>query len=89
MDRIILDELNEVLEGLGFYSEGHYHNYCDDPDLEIDTFVEDFLMKKGITQIKTDILDAFESPGYDCSVLSVAYVLDGNLYMETFLLEAF
>lgn len=91
MEKMIMDELMEVLTNTGFYRDEIFRHCGTTPDVEdveIDAFIEDFFMKKDIT-VQTDVTDAFDSPGYDCSVLSVAWVLDGNLYLNTFLLESY
>ena len=87
MEQIILDELMEIFIDTGFYKEATFHKYGHDSDIQIDAFIEDFFIRKGITQIQTDITDAFDSPGYECSVLSVSWVDDDGLHLETWLLE--
>lgn len=87
--------LIEAFKKEGFYDFGNkrYVKYSlieENEDLTIDEFTEDFLIKHGVEKLKTDITDAFESSGYDCSIFSVAWVDScGMLHMENFLLEAF
>lgn len=68
----LYDRLENAMKDAGFY---------------IDAFVEDFLLKNGATAVQTDITDAFDSYGYDCHVLSVAWVDAEGLHLKTWLLE--
>lgn len=49
------------------------------------------LTKKNIS-FKIDVTEAFDSPGYECSVLSIAYIKPnnncGSIELETVLLES-
>ena len=89
MEKMIMDELMEVLTNTGFYRDEifcHCGTTPDVEDVEIDAFIEDFFMKKDIT-VQTDVTDAFDSPGYDCYVLSAAWRDAEGLHLETWLLE--
>ena len=81
------NNLNNALEENGFY-DGYFHMYGNDEDCCIDAFVEDFLLKNGVTNVITDIIETFDSPGYDSSVLSVAWNDTEGLHLETFLIES-
>lgn len=83
----LFDRLNEAMEYAGFYIDGRFGKYGNDEDCEIDAFVEDFLLKNGATAVRTDIIDAFDSPSYDCYVLSAAWLDAEGLHLETWLLE--
>lgn len=57
-------------------------------------YIEEFLCDlfdkaDEITSYKIDIIDAFDSPGYDCSVLAVSWIDLRGLHMEMFLLESY
>lgn len=88
MENIILEELFELLKDCGYCEDGIYFKYSDNEE-PIDDFVKNFFIQRGINYVKTNITEAFDSPGYNCSVLSVAWFLDKKLYLETFLLEAY
>ena len=80
-------KLISALEENNFYNDGEYSMFGSDEDCSIDAFIEDFFLKNGITNVITDITDAFDSPGYSCSVLSVTWVDELGLHLETFLIE--
>ena len=54
----------------------YYHRYREDEENYYDVVDElkQELTKKNIS-FKLDVTDAFDSPGYECSVLSIAYIL--------------
>lgn len=71
-----------------------YYQYRREDDSDIN--IEDELIRMFIdnsVEFKIDITDAFDSPGYDCSVLSIAYIQSvsslgaKSLRLETVLLE--
>ena len=82
------DKLYDILKENGFYDGECCHMYGNDEDCCIDAFVEDFLLKNGVTNVITDIIETFDSPGYDSSVLSVAWNDTEGLHLETFLIES-
>lgn len=84
----LFDKLDDALKDNGFYSDEYYHMCGNDEDCEIDAFVENFLLKNDATNVKTDITDAFESCGYDRSVLSIAWIDAEGLHLETILIES-
>ncbi len=83
------DKLVKAMEDAGFYIDGSFGKYGNDEDCEIDAFVEDFLLRNGAIAVCTDITDAFDSPAYDCYVLSAAWVDAEGLHLETWLLEMY
>lgn len=85
----LFNELNKALEENGFYDKCHYSMYGDDEDCRIDAFIEDFLLKHDAMNVKTNIIDAYDSLVYDCSVLSVAWIDAEGLHLDTTLIESF
>lgn len=85
----LYDRLENAMKEAGFCIDGTFGKYGNDEDCEIDAFVEDFLLKNGATAVRTDIVDAFDSPGYDCYVLSAAWIDTEGLHLETWLLEMY
>ena len=83
----MFDKLDNALEENGFYIDERYCMIGSDENCCIDSFIEDFLLKNGAINVKTDITDAFNSPGYDCSVLSVAWIDTEGLHLNTILIE--
>lgn len=83
----IYDRLVNAMEDAGFYINGSFSRYENDEGCEINAFVEDFFLKMGASVVRTDITDAFNSPGYDCYVLSAAWLDAKGLHLETWLLE--
>lgn len=73
----------------GFWNGGYYVRYAtvNEEEREIDSFAEEFLLNEGAYNVKTDITEAFDSPGYTCYMLSVAWVDEDGLHLETWLLE--
>lgn len=86
------EELDNLIKENGFFNFDDlvYLKYAyDDKDNEfnIEEFVYDIFINKGIT-CAVEITYAFDSPGYDCDVLSVSWInKDGTLSLETWLLE--
>ena len=78
-----MDIIEEILDK--YFDEEHeyYHRVVDELKQE--------LTKKNIS-FKLDVTDAFDSPGYECSVLSIAYIRPnnnwGSIELETVLLES-
>lgn len=77
-----------------YFDEEHeyYYRYRKDEEKCYDIMDElsQELTKQNIS-FKLDITDAFDSPGYECSVLSIAYIKPNNnlnsIELETILLE--
>lgn len=88
-----MDIIEEILDK--YFDEEHeyYHRYREDEENYYDVVDElkQELTKKNIS-FKLDVTDAFDSPGYECSVLSIAYIkLNnnwGSIELETVLLES-
>lgn len=87
-----MDIIEEILDK--YFDEEHkyYHRYREDEGNCYDVVdeLEQELTKKNIS-FKLDVTDAFDSPGYECSVLSIAYIKPNNnwcsIELETVLLE--
>ena len=88
-----MDIIEEILDK--YFDEEHeyYHRYREDEENYYDVVDElkQELTKKNIS-FKLDVTDAFDSPGYECSVLSIAYIRPnnnwGSIELETVLLES-
>lgn len=74
-----MDIIEEILDK--YFDEEHeyYHRYREDEENYYDVVDElkQELTKKNIS-FKLDVTDAFDSPGYECSVLSIAYIRPNN-----------
>lgn len=82
---IIMDSLRKA----GFVDEdGRICSYNNDEIYIEDFFCDLFENAKEVTSYRIDTMDAFDSPGYDCSVLSAAWVDERGLQLETFLIES-
>lgn len=86
------NKLLEALEEKGFYNDSRFVEYWyDEEDYNNETYIEDFVeeffKKEGITSFQINNTSAFDSPGYDCSVLSIAWNDAYGLHLESFLLE--
>lgn len=88
MKQTLISKLEEAIEK-NFYIDGYFQVNGIIDDIEIDAYVEDFLLKHNAYNVKTHIVQAFDSPGYGCAVLSVAWVDEDGLHLETWLLEAY
>lgn len=90
---MVKELINTILDK--YFDEEHeyYHRYREDDDNCYDVMneIEQELKARNIN-LKVDITDAFNSPGYECSVLSIAYIQPnnnwGSLGLETVLLES-
>jgi len=88
-----MNVIEEILDK--YFDEKHecYHRYREDEENYYDVVDElkQELTKKNIS-FKLDVTDAFDSPGYECSVLSIAYIKPnnnwGSIELETVLLES-
>lgn len=88
MENIIEDILNKY-----FNEDGEYYSEYREENNK-DFYIRDEISKalsKISTNFKIEITDAFESSGYDCSVLSIACIEPnnnwGSLRLKTVLLE--
>lgn len=69
-----------------------YHRYRTDDSNDYDILDEiEQKLKENNISFKIVITDAFDSPGYDSSVLSIAYIQpsDNSIGLETILLERY
>jgi hypothetical protein len=84
----IADELYNEIEKAGYVDEeGCYRKYNNE-DLSLDDFISLFFKHNHISDYAITSTDAFESPAYDCEVLSVAWIEECVLQLETFLIES-
>lgn len=90
---MIKEVINNILKK--YYNEKHqyYDRHREDEENYYDVVDElkQELTKKNIS-FKLEVTDAFDSPGYECSVLSIAYIKPnnnlGSIELETVLLES-
>lgn len=85
MNQTLTNNLEEAIIEAGFFS-GHYHQYNKD-GIDLADFIESYLSGEGAMTVQTITTEGFDSPGYECSVLSVAWVDKNGLHLETWLLE--
>ena len=94
IDIDVTEMIYDVLDKYYDEEKGCYCKYRreDDSDINIkDELIHMFIDNS--VDFKIDITDAFDSPGYDCSVLSIAYIQPvsapdaKSLRLETLLLE--
>ena len=75
-----------------YYNEDgdYYYRYREDGEVAVDVELEDELKAKNI-KCEVMVTDGFDSPGYECSVLSIAYIdpSNNNLELLTVLLESY
>ena len=87
-----MDIIEEILDKYFDEENECYHRYREDEEKCYDVVDE---LKQELTEknisFEIDVTDAFDSPGYDCSVLSIAYIKPNNnwssIELETVLLE--
>lgn len=80
--------INLTKELTEFENEYGYNSYIEiegGDEKYIGDKVEDVLISNGIDKFKVIETYAFDSPGYDVNILSVAYIgKDGNIQLDTF-----
>lgn len=83
--------MEKAIKEAGFWNPytDSFFEYSEEKDCSIDAFVEDWLLNHKASSVQTEITRAFDSPGYDCAVLSVAWTDVMGLHLKTFLLESF
>lgn len=88
-----MDIIEEILDKYFDEENEYYHRYRQDEENCYDV-VDELkyeLIKRNIS-FKIDVTDAFDSPGYECSVLSIAYIKPnnncGSIGLEVVLLES-
>jgi len=73
-----------------YYKGGYYSQYRSDEEMETEFDMEkeiiDYFEENDIIYA-VDITDAFDSPGYDCSVISISWLENGEIETDNFLLE--
>lgn len=76
-----------------------YYNDCDecytqyfydenDKEFSMNKEIEELFKNSGL-KYKIDLSECFESCGYDCDMLSVAWIENDELFMENILLERY
>jgi hypothetical protein len=81
----LFDEISK--EGFADLDEDHYVKYNKE-DLRIEDFIKLFFKRNKINNFIVESTEAFTSPGYDCEVVSIAWIEDNELQLTTILLEA-
>lgn len=82
------EKIMAALKENGFVNEyGNLLPWKDD-GLEVEEFLEDlFSQADEVTSYLVDIMNAFDSPGYDCYVVAASWIDNEGHHMEMFLAE--
>lgn len=83
------EKLLEVLKKYYDDTDEYYSRYFydqEDKEFKMDDDVKKFFDSLEITY-KTEYVECFESCGYDCNILSIAWIENGELFLHNVLLE--
>lgn len=82
----ISDKINLLIDSRYTADDGTILPY-DKADLCIDEAVQDLMRENEVADYSIDFDIIFNSPGYDCGYLSIAYIEGGRLVHGTYVVE--
>lgn len=83
----IYNKLNEILVKNGFTFDDYRFCECNSMGEYIEDIIDLFFVSLGL-QHQYEVTSCFDSPGYDCSVLSISWIDKEGLQLVTYLLES-
>lgn len=85
------DKINEIIEKYYDETDDIYKSFRHDneeSEYDMQDEIDEYLKSVNATY-KLDYTDGFDSPGYSCDVLSIAYLDNGKLELQAILLELY